>query len=251
MLLRVVVAVLTFVSCEARAVPRVFVAPFAGATSDPGTVDLIEDRVLVAARASTGFEVIGAADLQNVLDVEAAKQAVGCDSTSCANEIADALAAEQIVFGQLGRIGDTWQLTLTRTERATLKVLGRAVREARGTTPEGLLDAIPGQVGEVFGVVVDEGPGVLAIAGIASTAAGALGVVIGGALWGYSWNEYFAAERNLKADPVTPALVASAQEHRVAGEGALAPAYIIGGVGLGIAVVGAGLWTVSVLGGAE
>lgn len=227
-------------------VKRIYVAPFSGETSDAATLDLVEDRVLVAARAvaersahaeeSGDVELIGARDVQGILDVEAAKAAVGCDSTSCANEIADALNADEIVFGQLGRIGDTWQLTLTRTHRATLRVLGRSVKEARGETPEGLLDDIDDQVGEVFGVVV-EGPRVLFIGGLVGASVGVAAVAVGGIAYAISWGEYDAAVRDLTPQPPAPTAdeVKSAQEHRAAGEGALTFAYVVGGIGIVVA----------------
>jgi hypothetical protein len=229
---------------------RVYVAPFTGETSDPATLDLVEDRVLVAARAviertmrddgaaHVEVELIGARDVQGILDVEAAKAAAGCDSTSCANEIADALNADEIVFGQLGRIGDTWQLTLTRTHRATLRVLGRSVKEARGETPEGLLGDIRPQVEEVFGVVAT-GPSALAIAGMGMTALGAAGVVVGGVGYGYSWIEWANADTILKsAAPDVP----RAQQHERDGRNALTFAYAAGGIGVAVVAIGATLW---------
>lgn len=223
--------------------PRVFVAPLVGASSDPATLHLVEDRVLVAARAlADRYEIIGAGDVRNILDVEASKQAMGCDTTSCANEIADALNADELLTGQLGRIGETWQLTITRTERASLRIVGRAVRETKGETPEGLLNEIHGQVGEVFGVV-DTGPGALTVIGGGAVTAGALALVVGGGLYGYSWIEYGNAVKALQQ----PQDLAAARRHKTDGLAALPLAWILGGSGLAVALLGGGLLAVDAM----
>jgi hypothetical protein len=237
----------------ARTARRVFVAPFTGTTTDAATLDLVEDRVLVASRAAIerakergegNVEVVGARDVQSILDVEAAKAAAGCDATSCANEIADALNAEEIVFGQLGHIGETWQLTLTRTERATLKVLGRSVKESRGATPEGLLGAIPEQVSELFDVVTPP-PNALSVVGMGTTAVGAAALLVGAGAFTLSWIEFFNAKALLPADRSDPNRdEVEAKKHEDASRAALNVAYIAGGVGAGVTVVGAALWFV-------
>lgn len=229
---------------RALKVHRVYVAPLSGPTSDATTVSLIEDRVLVAAKSLPAqFEVVGARDLQGLLDVEAASRAVGCDTTSCANEVADALNADELVTGQLGRIGETWQLTLTRTQRGTLKVLGRSARDARGDTPEGLLPQIPDALQELF-ALVDPAVNTLAIVGVSLTAIGTLTLGVGFVGYVYSWVEYLAAAADLAGTPA-PADIVSAQTHRSKGEGALPLAYIAGATGIVVVLVGAATWALA------
>lgn len=227
----------------ARALPRVYVAPLAGDTVDPAVRDLVEDRILVATRAmAETHDVVGAADVQGLLDAEAARQALGCDSTSCANEIADALDADELVLGTLGHIGDTWQLTLTRTERKTLKILGRVSREARGSTPEGLLPQVEGQVHELF----DRGISSLAVAGTASAIVGAAAVLVGAGLYAWSWAEYLDAEAALDGGDVR-----AASGHKDTGEAVLSAGLITGGTGLVVLCLGGALLVVDALGGTE
>ena len=214
--------------------PRVYVAPING--DDRPTARLVEDRVLVAARAlQDRFDVVGARDVQGILETEAAKAAVGCDSSSCVDEIADAMNAEQLVTGQLGRIGDTWQLTLTRTERKTLRVLGRATRASHGESPEGLLDDIPAQVRELFGVATPP-VDLWSLASTGVVVVGGAGVAVGVGLYVDSWVEYSAALRDLQPGGLH---VDSAQRHKDAGVAVLPYAYVLAGVGLAIAGTGA------------
>lgn len=229
----VIAALIAAAAARADAPARVFVAGIAvGAEADPQVAALLDDTLLVEARRHADrFEVLGTKDVQDILAIEAAKQALGCDSMSCASEIADALDAPQLVTGQIGRVGDRWLLTLTRTDRTTMKVLARTQREA--ATPDGLLAALPGQVDVLF-----EGTGPLWPLVGGGAAIGGLGAavgVVGGALLGLAWADYLAAEEH--------GVVDDRFEELAARGGVLAPsgvALIAGGAAvLALGVVGA------------
>lgn len=182
---------------------RVFIAPLrVGAGADKDVVSLFEERILAAAKRQTGFTVIGGADVRAVADVEAARQASGCESDeSCAAEIAGALDAPEIVTGQLGRVGNTWVLALSRTERGTMTVLARVVRERQGETPEGLLGDIDGVVAEVF---APSGPGLsgLTVAGGVVAGVGAVALITGTVAAVLSWTSFADATRQLESSEV-------------------------------------------------
>lgn len=235
----VVVAVLVAALCacaaEARAQDdaptRVFIAGISvGAQADKQVVSLLEDKLLVEARRHRArFDVLGTGDVQGILNVEAAAQAMGCDQVSCASELADALDAPQIVTGQLGKVGARWLLTLTRTDRRTMRVVARTQTEAVGDTPEPLLARMPAQVDELFGATPLPVPW-LAIGGAATAGLGVVVAALGGASIAYSYVPYGQAE-----DAPTNAAYAAArgQSELFAYGGAVA-------LGLGAVVVVAG-----------
>lgn len=171
--------VLLVLSSSTAQAERVFVASLvAGVGADDGVVRLLDEQILTSARRHPAFEVVGARDVRALLDMEENKQQVGvCDEVTCLAEIAGALDAPQLVTGQLGRLGNTWILTLTRTERSTLTALVRVSRETQGETPEGLLRQIDGQVDELFGVTA--GPSPLLVAGGVGVGAGVVGLGVG------------------------------------------------------------------------
>jgi hypothetical protein len=179
---------------------RVFVAPIVtGAGADRAVVALFDERVLAAARNKRAFDVVGGIDAAAVLNVEASRQAAGCTGEmSCAIEVAGALDAPQVVSGQLGRVGDTWVLALTRTERATLTVLARVVRESHGDSPEGLLSGVNGAVDELF----RDGPpaSALLVGGGVGVGVGVVALVVGSVAAGISWGTFSTAETELKRD---------------------------------------------------
>lgn len=184
---------------------RVFVSPLkAGAGADKEVVGVIEERVLASARRYPGFDVVAGKDVQAAIDMDATRQVTGCASDiSCAAEIAGALDAPQVVTGQVGRVGDTWVLSLSRTERATLKVLSQVVRESRGQTPEGLLGLIDGAVDELFRVPSTPLP-VLSIASGVGVGVGVVGVVVGSVAAGLAWQTFQTAETALRSADLDP-----------------------------------------------
>ncbi|MDP2343106.1 MAG: hypothetical protein Q8O67_19270 [Deltaproteobacteria bacterium] len=194
---------------DVRAAPvvgpvRVFVAPIAtGAGADGAVVALFDDRVLAAARDKPAFDVVGSRDVESIISVEASRQAAGCDGEmSCAIELAGALDAPQVVSGRIGRVGDTWVLTLTRTERATLKVLSRVVRESRGSSPEGLLGTVDGAVDELFGD--ERGPSPLLVSGGVGVGVGVGVLVVGTVAAGLSWTRFSDARTELSDLELSP-----------------------------------------------
>ncbi len=70
--------------------------------------------------------VIGRDDITRVLELEADKQSMGCDSDKCLAEIGQALNAERIVSGSLDKIGDGWMVTMAELDGKTLEPIARA-----------------------------------------------------------------------------------------------------------------------------
>lgn len=218
---------------------RTFVAPLqTGPGADEATVRLIEERLLISAKRLAGFDVVGARDVKAMLDLEQDKQQLGvCDDVSCLAEIAGALDAPQLVTGQLGRVGNTWILTLTRTDRGSMQALARVSRESQGESPEGLLPQLDGQIDELFGVA-PEVP-VLGIVGGTALGLGVLGVGVGVA-GNVVANRLFntAAEKLRSGAEDAEAVKARAQREGAIANVVAGAGYVAGGV---LVAVGGGL----------
>jgi hypothetical protein len=163
---------------------RVFFAQLAGgdATTEQ-EVSLLQDAVLVSARKHAGnYVVLAVSDVRDMLEAEAQAAVSGCDAVSCASEIADALNAPQLVTGQVGRVGNTWLLTLTRTDRDSLEVLAREQVQRKGDEADVLLPAIDNTVARLFGATPEPSISPAVWAGAAALGVGAVITGVGGAL---------------------------------------------------------------------
>lgn len=163
---------------------RIYLAPVRAAEGiDAGTTSVIETAVLVAARQRDPA-VVGSGDLAALLDLDAAKQAVGCDGATCDAELADALGAPRLLTAQISHLGDTWVLSLTLLRRDDLAVLGRQQITRSGDSADVLLPAIPDLVRDVFPAAPGTGPSPLVVAGGVAAGVGVVVAAVGGLLMG-------------------------------------------------------------------
>jgi TolB-like protein len=86
------------------------------------------------------LEIIAQADIKQMVEFEAEKQALGCDTTSCLAEIAGALGAGYVVFGRVGSLGDVIFVQLNLFDSGK----GRAV--ARETVEAPTLSKLPAKL---------------------------------------------------------------------------------------------------------
>jgi hypothetical protein len=125
-----------------------------------------------------GVSLVTQEDVRAMALLDATKQAMGCDETGCMADIAGALGAELLLTAQLGRVGSSYNLTLTLIQVEGVKVLRRVTGKARGSE-EAASEAVTAAVGQLFSGELPEaakGPGSLsrraykaALAGLRST----------------------------------------------------------------------------------
>lgn len=112
------------------------------------TVELSEDRRLA---------VISSTDVREVVALEAEKQAIGCESSaSCLAEVADAMGARFVVFGQLGKLGSVYLLSLHLFDSESAAAAGRVV--VKGESLEDLVAKTEGAIQQLVGRAVEGRP---------------------------------------------------------------------------------------------
>jgi TolB-like protein len=103
-----------------------------------GELDTITGLVVYQVGKVKGLEVITSSDIQEMLAVEAEKAAIGCsDESSCMNEIADALGADLILAGRVGKLGPRYLIQLSLIDTAKAKPIARAQLQVRSVTQVG------------------------------------------------------------------------------------------------------------------
>ena len=104
----------------------------ADAVVDENTASILTELVTGALGKEGRFEVLSSADVRRQVELEADKQSLGCDAkaTSCLAEIAGAMGAQLVVYGQLGALDDVVILSLNLFDSAQGRAVGRvALRE--------------------------------------------------------------------------------------------------------------------------
>lgn len=100
------------------------------------------------------FDVISGEDLRRMVELEAEREAVGCtNDASCLAEVAGALGAQRVVFGDVTRLGSALIVSLTLLDSQSASAIGRSSQKVAGE--DGLPTAVPVLVAELFGDNVD------------------------------------------------------------------------------------------------
>ena len=98
---------------------------------DTGTVKTLTGIVSAELAAYTDLDVMADADVRRMLELEGEKQSVGCGDTSCLADIAGAMGARLVVFGSVGKLGDTLVLHLNLYDSQQAQSVGRQFLEAK------------------------------------------------------------------------------------------------------------------------
>jgi hypothetical protein len=89
-------------------------------------------------------------EIRQMLDLEAEKQTLGCETDSCLAEIADAVGVDVLVTGTLAKVGDESVFGLKRIDQREAKVTGTVTKRLVPAGGEEFLAAIGPAVEELF-----------------------------------------------------------------------------------------------------
>lgn len=122
--------------------------------------DLTKDQVesltaVVAARAAKfgQVDVTSAQDVRELVQVEAEKQAAGCDGDSCLAEVAGAMGAQYVLATRAGKIGSSFVVT------AQLYDAQKGEARARDTAETFSIDEVPQKLSTIVDGVLQESLG--------------------------------------------------------------------------------------------
>lgn len=98
---------------------------------DPGTVQTLTGIISAELAGYLALDVMANADVRRMLELEGQKQSVGCGDSSCLADIAGAMGARLVVFGSLGKLGDSLVVHLNLYDSDKATSVGRQFVEAK------------------------------------------------------------------------------------------------------------------------
>jgi hypothetical protein len=101
-----------------------------GASAELATT--LSQVVAEQAGKTPGFDAISQAEISTMLNVERQKQLLGCADESCLAEIGGALGAKLVLNGTLGKLGDSYVLSLQLLDTHKGKIQARESRTVSG-----------------------------------------------------------------------------------------------------------------------
>lgn len=181
-----------------------------------------------------GIVALSTGDLQALADLEATKQSAGCDVSGCLAEVAAALGARFVIFGDVGALGDdvVVNLNLYDAERAVpvARKSPRAPAARIAAVVEPAVDELVVALGGVPAAAATTGNSWLPVgAGIAAVGLVGAGVAGAVALWADGTVATGTADRQAKEDALGTGRIALA---------GVAVGVVVGIAGGGVAVLG-------------
>jgi len=99
---------------------------------DVETVNIISSLVTANLAQYEALDLVTSSDIKNMASLEAEKQSVGCsDETSCLAELAGAMDARYVIFGDVGQLGPLLILSLNLFDAREAKAVSRMVVQTK------------------------------------------------------------------------------------------------------------------------
>lgn len=125
--------------------PLVAVAPLSARSIDSGSVEVIEDAIASELVKTQKVRVLERAQMDRILKEQGFQQAA-CDQSNCSVEMGRLLAVNKMLTGSLGRIGNTYSLSLRMVDVESGEVTGSVTKSKSGDIDAVLTDLLPSAV---------------------------------------------------------------------------------------------------------
>lgn len=141
--------------------PKIAVMDLRASGVAPALAQNLTEVVTAELKSLRGFQVISHQEIKAMLSFEELRRGLGCEEESCLAEIGGALGVDLLVAGNVGRIEQTYLLSLKVIDIRHARTAGREQESFVGP-PDGLLGAARFAIRRVFGLPYD-GQGRLSI----------------------------------------------------------------------------------------
>jgi hypothetical protein len=142
-----IVAILA-VAAQSPAVPekpRVLVLEPTGEAVEAGVRETVASLVSIELSKQRGIDVIASSDVKKMAALEAEKQTIGCDDAgACLAELAGAMGARFVVFGDTAKLGTLTVVNLSLFDSQQARAVGRVSIQVKGLEelPERIAPAV-------------------------------------------------------------------------------------------------------------
>lgn len=148
----VLLGVLAAVGSEGTPAVSVLVLPTQRCSVSQDVCSTIVSAVAADPALRAYRRVVTMREIEGVLTQQQARQIAGCDSNTCAAEIAGALNADEIVLSDVTVVGDVYVLSLSRVRARDAQVVSRVMHKVRRGEEERFIDSVPALDAELFGL---------------------------------------------------------------------------------------------------
>jgi hypothetical protein len=136
---------------ETKTTTLLVLTPVMRNTPAVASAELISAVLAGELRKVRDYQVSTLPEMEGTMSLDQRRQVAGCDTVSCAAEVAGALNSDEIVLGSVGQVGTSkLVMTFSRVQARTGRVLGHSVRSMEGTDEGATLAFLPDMARELF-----------------------------------------------------------------------------------------------------
>lgn len=103
---------LLLAAVDPAAPPRSVLVLDLAATDVPQGTQRLLSSLLTDSVGRAGLKTLAQEEMRRVIELESEKAAMGCETTSCLAEMASAMGVDYVVFGDVGKLGNAFIVTM-------------------------------------------------------------------------------------------------------------------------------------------
>jgi len=123
--------------------PMVAVLPFTSRVLDSSAIDGLVSAMGSELINTGAFRVMERSQMEGILKEQGFQQSGACDGQECAVEVGKLLSVDQMVLGNIAKVGSTYTLTARLVSVQTGEVLKSVTRNSRADVDAILTDILP------------------------------------------------------------------------------------------------------------
>jgi len=141
---KILLCMATFALAQAEPkLPLIAVMPLAAQGVDAASGLVVTDALSDQLLAEGKVRVMERSQMEKILKEQGFQQSGVCDGTDCALAAGKLLAIDRMVVGSLGKLGESFTLSVRVVDVATGEVLGSARRMRKGAIDDVIADLLP------------------------------------------------------------------------------------------------------------
>jgi hypothetical protein len=143
--------IVSICTADDKKMPSVAIMNLEAQTLDKETVRSITDAVADEVIKSRKVRVMERSQMEQILKEQGFQQTGACDGTDCAVAIGRLLSIDQMIVGSIGKIGESYTISLRLVNISTGELINGARTMQRGAIDEIVATSVPKIVIQLFG----------------------------------------------------------------------------------------------------
>jgi len=135
--------------------PTVAVLPFSSRVLDSGAVDGLMSAMNTDLINTGKFRVMERSEMAGILKEQGFQQSGACDGSDCAVQVGKLLAVDDLILGDIGKVGNTYTLSARLVDVRTGEVVRSVTRNSRAQADAILVEILPEVAKELGGGLAD------------------------------------------------------------------------------------------------